>query len=515
MFKKNKNNFSFNIFHIIIISIFFLKFNYISSYITLPLYTLNNENIISPYFPNSIEDIIFGEYVSPFYTVIEIGSPPQKIPLLIELKTNDFVITSVHKMEGNHSEFYSNKTLYNFNEIFNKYNFFNEKNSLSFFSEICKKREIYYKYEEYETAVSEETCPAKDVLYLYQNLDMKKNIKINKANFDLVKNIKDNITGVLGLHLLENKRTPRCFLSFLEKNNITNNFNFFFDFGNPKEKNGKLIIGAFLDELYGNDYKRDDLYYSTAIKGFYFYNIRFNKIYVENNNTLIYNLENKDSELDFQHDLIIADLEYKKILISYIEDLIKEKKCFSSDFTGLEDFYGANHENISFFYCENNGNITDELKKRILPIKLFANEFNNYTFEITPEDILLTKGKYILIKIVFPEFNYKWTLGKPFSLKYKFIFNPQIKQIGFYVKSEDNNQNKENNFWKYFLYILLIIVLIAIFVVLGIILGKKIYGLKRKKRANEMDDDYEYFDGKIKNIENEEKKEVKNYDVIN
>ena len=112
---------------------------------------------------------------------------------------------------------------------------------------------------------------------------MKKIIKINKADFDLVKNIKDNITGVLGLHLLENKRTPRCFLSFLEKNNLTNNFNFFFDFGNHKEKTGKLIIGAFLDELYGNDYKRDDLYYSTAIKGYYFYNIRFNKIYVENN----------------------------------------------------------------------------------------------------------------------------------------------------------------------------------------------------------------------------------------
>ena len=52
--------------------------------------------------------------------------------------------------------------------------------------------------------------------------------------------------------------------------------------------------------------------------------------------------------------------------------------------------------------------------------------------------------------------------------------------------------------------------------VVGIILGKKIYGLKRKKRANEMEDDYEYFEGKIKvDNENEEKKEGKNYDVIN
>ena len=512
MFKKN--NFSFKIFYVILILL--IKLDIIFSYITLPIYTLDKKNILSQYSPNSIQDLIFAEYISPFYTVIEIGSPPQKIPLLIEMKTNDFVITSMYKIEGN--PFYSNKTLYNFNEIYGKYNFFNEKNSYSFNSNSCKKREIYYNYEEYENAVCEETCPAKDVFYLYKNLDMKNKIKISDANFDLVKNIKDNVTGVLGLHLLENKRTQRSFLNFLKMNNLTDNYNFFFEFNSPKDKTGKLIIGSFLDELYQNNYKRDDLCYSTAIKGFYFYNVRFNKIYVENNtnDTLIYNLENKDAELDFKHDVIIADFDYKKIFSNYIQDLLDEKRCFFSDFIGSEGFYESNHENVSFFYCNNTGNITSELKKRILPIKLFANEFNNYTFEILSEDILLAKGDYILIKIVFPTYNYKWVLGKPFSLKYKFIFNPQIKQIGFYVQSGDRKEKTGNNFLKYFLYTIIIIVLIAVFVVVGIILGKKIYGLKRKKRANEMEDDYEYFEGKIKvDNENEEKKEGKNYDVIN
>ena len=51
-------------------------------------------------------------------------------------------------------------------------------------------------------------------------------------------------------------------------------------------------------------------------------------------------------------------------------------------------------------------------------------------------------------------------------------------------------------------------------IILGIILGKKIYGLKRKIRANEMDDDYEYLEGKnTKEIDNGVT--INNYKTIN
>ena len=215
MLKKNKNNYS--LIFIFIFQIFLTEINIITTYITLPLYTLNKENVISPHSPNSIEDIFFGEYCTPFYTEIELGFPSQKIPLLIETKTNDFVITSINEMEGNPNAFYSNKTLYNFNEILRTYNFFNEKKSQTFSSKKCINREQYYNYDEYEIAVSEETCPAYDVLYLFDDLNMEKKIRIIEANFDMVKNIKDNVTGILGLHLLQNKRTQYCFLYFLKK----------------------------------------------------------------------------------------------------------------------------------------------------------------------------------------------------------------------------------------------------------------------------------------------------------
>ena len=507
------NILSLPFFQLIILIFEFIYIN--SSYITLPLDTLKKENILSPYKSNSIQDLMLAEYISPFFTEIELGSPPQKIPLLIEIKTNDFVITSMYQSEKSKSSFYLNKTLYDFSEILKGRNFFNEKKSNTFNSSFCKNRERYYNYDEYETAVSEEICPAYDTLYLYQDFNMKKKLMLKNTYFDLVRNIKDNVTGVLGLHLMTDSRTKSSFLFFLKKNNLTNNYNFFFNFDSNKNKKGKLIIGSFPDELYEKEYKRNDLYYSTGNRGYLYYNIYLDKIYIEYNNSFIYKQENKDAGICFNHDVIQAESNYKEILENSLGDLIENKLCFFSYFNGIADFYESNNKNISFFYCINNDNILNELKKRILPIKFFTHEYNNYTFEILPDDILIQKGDFILIKIVFPKFNYNWNLGRPFSLKYQFIFNPDIKKLGFYVKSDNNEENsEEKKIGKYFLYSFIIIVLIAIFIVVGVFLGKKIYGLKRKKRANEMDDDYEYFQGKIKkDIDNSGIQ--KNYDIIN
>ena len=157
--------------------------------------------------------------------------------------------------------------------------------------------------------------------------------------------------------------------------------------------------------------------------------------YIEENNTYKYLLENKDAQIDFKLDVIMADNEYQKIFNNLIGDLLYNKKCFNSTFIGCSDIYDSSYKNISFYYCHNDENIMNDLKKRILPIKFFTNEYNNYTFEIINKDILEKKGDYIIIKIVFPKFSYSWTLGRPFSLKYKFIFNPDLKQIGFIIKS--------------------------------------------------------------------------------
>ena len=112
---------------------------YINNYIVLPIYTLKRENYISPYELNSVKDIISTEFCSSLYTELEIGNPPQKIPLLVKMKTNDYVVTSIHPMIKNGSDYFKNKILYDFSENFMKnYNYYNENKSTTFYSIFVK-----------------------------------------------------------------------------------------------------------------------------------------------------------------------------------------------------------------------------------------------------------------------------------------------------------------------------------------------------------------------------------------
>ena len=111
--------------------------------------------------------------------------------------------------------------------------------------------------------------------------------------------------------------------------------------------------------------------------------------------------------------------------------------------------------------------------------------------ELTIDDILKEKGEYIYIMILFDGVSNKWKLGNVFSLKYKFVFNPDTKQIGLYknLKYADNIESKDYSF---IFKIILIIALSLLLILLGFILGKMIYGIKKKKRANKLDDDCDY-----------------------
>ena len=90
--------------------------------------------------------------------------------------------------------------------------------------------------------------------------------------------------------------------------------------------------------------------------------------------------------------------------------------------------------------------------------------------------------------------NYPWKFGKLFMKKYFFNFDVNSKTIGFYKDLTIANSDKKFNN-KLLIWILFPIILI-IFGVGGFFLGKMIYNKNRKKRANELDDDYEYIQKK-------------------
>ena len=102
----------------------------------------------------------------------------------------------------------------------------------------------------------------------------------------------------------------------------------------------------------------------------------------------------------------------------------------------------------------------------------------------------------------------EWSLGTIFFKKYPFLFDYDKKAISYiniYNKTDiikldgnikANKINKLKNFWSFFKYI-------AIFlgIVVGILIGRKIWDKNRKRRANELIDEYQY-----ESCENKDKK---------
>jgi len=484
---------------------FIFNINSISNYIILPIETLPKENYIEYPPKDPIKEVIFSEYYTSIFSELYIGTKSQKVPILIEPRTNDYLITSIHQMENNISDYYLNKTIFNFSPNFlNNYDFFDENKTSSISCDYCEERKKNIK----DIPVSQVSCPAKDIFSFNQG---KEKIKLY---FELGKNIKDNITGIIGLGLYDAFfRKTSSFLYILNQNNITKNNFWFFDFDkNPenKGKKGRLYIGALLDEIYKNKYDRKDLVFANANQGYSYYKVNFDKIYVKIF-SYEYDLDEAFCELVYDTNIIIANSKYKKYFELNLNELMKQQKCFNEKFLGQNNFYN-NKNNLIFYYCKNEKDIKEKLYDIILPINFYSSEFN-YTFEINIKDILIETNDFIYFKILFEEKNLNyWVLGKIFTLKYKFIFNPELKKVGFYPRLKDNNPDKNSAIIddnssknKTLLQILIIIPCSIGLIILGIIVGKKIYGIKKSKKAYELNDDYEYL-AKDKNEEDGENK---------
>ena len=119
--------------------------------IVLPIYYLPKEN-----------------YKLIFYTFLEIGTPSQKIPLLLNPESNSFGITSCFPKNN-----YTNKKIYNFNitgEFLknNNYDYFNKNKSSSFILYDCIEKDFFK---------AEYICPSKDTISFFGDINLKNKIQ--------------------------------------------------------------------------------------------------------------------------------------------------------------------------------------------------------------------------------------------------------------------------------------------------------------------------------------------------
>ena len=83
-------------------------------------------------------------------------------------------------------------------------------------------------------------------------------------------------------------------------------------------------------------------------------------------------------------------------------------------------------------------------------------------------------------------------IGKPFLKKYPFTVDNDKNTISLYVLDNENINSKTNNT---IIYLAILICVVIILLGLAAFLLYKLYWkkIKNKKRANELDEDYEYL----------------------
>ena len=140
----------------------------------------------------------------------------------------------------------------------------------------------------------------------------------------------------------------------------------------------------------------------------------------------------------------------------------------------------------------------NKIKENFPSLYLKQNDLN-FTFELTPEDLFVQIGDQIFFLVVFNKNNptSSFLLGNIFLQKYFFSYDYQSKKVLFYRenKKKDEKNDATNNVSHWYnstgIIVIIMAVLIIVFCIIGFFFGKKIY-YKRKLKANELDDQFDY-----------------------
>ena len=492
----------------IFISLIFFTFSYIS----FPLKIYNNTNIEKIFSsPNEIEEDYFFILL---YKVMEIGEPRQKIIFFISPNEYNFYMILNNENEIKEDSYYYDIKKSNSSNIY-----FGENEVGSIANTFFIKEKLYFNNEDIINNKKEE-IGIKDIDFVL----FSKRPKVYKE-LNLSSNI--NSYMVFGLRLCESIDRIEYALNLIRQlkiHNITDNYKWFINYNINKneiktnfnfDNNIQMIIGADPHIVYPNNYDENNLRLVNAKsnKGYIFWGLKFDKIYTyqndgmnfELNNDININTTNIEDFLtgEIKHDLffLYSPKEYFEFINkNFFNKLIFEKACF------------INGEKYKVIFCKNNPENKKYIKNNFKTIYFKHHEYN-YIFELGYEDLFLEYNNIILFLVIYRKNYNNWGLGIPFLRKYLLTYDYDFKVIGFY---NDKNKNiikvKINKF--FFFKAIIIILLLLICGIFGFFLSKKIFGLNRRKRINEMEDDNYRYQEKDKYEINKKIDDSKNESLI-
>ena len=340
-----------------------------------------------------------------------------------------------------------------------------------------------------------------EYLYLYKNIKDIENKKYSTyTNLKFLYGNKNNNSNknlnalIIGL-TIDEKNNETNFMKQIHDKNIISSYLISFDYLNENE--GMLIIGKYPHECNPEKYKENDYksFYSYQPRTMYLTNfvMNFDEIYSYINREKFFLHKTTKANIILNSGLIVGTSEYMQFIYNnYFNEYINNNICEISS-------YNSNNKNYFVFFCNDNQNFTFDT----FPTLNFRIKSENLTFQLEYKDLFKKiENKYYFL-IVFEKYvTGFWRFGKPFLIKYTFVYNGDEKTIGFYTKKnivggKINNNYKEKqwkfelNIWKIIFIIFLFLSFIFLIMIISYHLGKKC-NIIRKKHANELCDNYDY-----------------------
>ena len=468
-----------------------------NNYVFFPLKRKDNSHLKNL---KNITEIMKFIYLEPLVSELNIGFPEQNIDVIFRTDcTYTYITSNNHNISkpDQASEFIQLK--------YGNFKYFNEKESehINFYEKVYNFSRYAYYNQYFSYCISD-------------------NVKINDKNikFDLMlsNSIEHEESGAICLQLEENNFVLQFTASFpilLKKNySLIDNYKWFIYYGKNNEKD-YLVIGTSADEFKNpetgnkvyqkfdpdNDYFREDDELDVrkaAMK------ISFDDIYLISDSKEKEKFEapkNLKGKLVPNIGFIVGTTNYSEYVEKNVFGIyLGLNQCHKGIFSQRPNLVG---EEYSYYFCDESlyNNIKSVFKNIIFKQVTFSEKF-----ELTFEDLFLRQNGYLIFLVIFSTHqHYYWSFGTPFLKKYQFDFDFENKKVGYYhIENKIIDLKNETNIFTYISLTFLIIILTGILIVLGIFLGKNYFKI-RKKRANELDDDFDY----------KEKKEDNNNLIIN
>ena len=491
----------------------------------------------------NVTDLINECMIANIYTTIEMGTPPQKVTSIISQDMNTFLLSSELCQDKKMDTVYDLSIVSKKGADINKLNIGNNEFTNSEFKNYVDQNKnigiLYQNISLFNTTYL--SCQPADTLNKKGKMDSKKEVKNITM---IIKDFKENqkLCGIVGVGSpqrltggeLKLRYIP-SFIKTLKNENIINDYSFTFKFYYRDE--GRFIIGAMPHEYeyYNNLYDKGK--YRT-IKTFepnnvdYPWSIRFDSIHFKNSKNETSVIQNQlKCYLSPNLGFIIGEETYKnQIIDNFFKPLMEQKICTMektqmTDFTRTNYLFGTNGI-YEVIYCQKS------VMGKNFPRLNFEFKEQNLIFSLTFNDLFKEIDEKYIFQVIFPEnyFNVKhmpWYLGAPFYKAYQLVFNYDSKTIGLYVSknminviNENNNKTGINNDIEQTegknsaIRVILEILFGICLIFMAYFIGKKI-NEQRKKRANELEDDYDYYANKNKSINDINEKDENNKNTNN